>query len=875
VYGERQGDTDNHRTRVYQVKDGAGVVTSELYDFKGNLLRSKRELLPDYKHAVNWQLNPVPNDGTFTTSTTYDALSRPLTVSTPDNSVYRPTFNEANLLDKIDVNLRSAAMATPFVTNINYNAKGQRELIAYGNGAETAYTYDPLTFRLMNLKTTRPPGLNGLASQLFANPTVVQDLRYTYDPVGNITRIEDAALKTIFHNQEQVDPISEYTYDAIYRLIEAKGREHIGQTAIDFDLPNNNQHDRDYPFFGLRDHSNDAQAMRNYTERYEYDEVGNFDVVSHLFSGGGWNRSYEYEADSLLEPATHKSNRLTKTTAGNGGTFPETYTYTDANGDDVHGCMTSINAMTMAWDFEDQLQQVNLGTGGTAYYVYDAGGQRVRKVIETEHGTRKSERIYLVGFEVYHEFNANGTAAKLERQSLHVMDDKQRIALIETKTIENGNEIAMPEPVQRYQLGNHLGSASLELATDGALITYEEYHPYGTTAFQTGRSTAELSLKRYRYTGKERDEETGLNYHAARYYAPWLGRWVSCDPAGLVDGSDLYRYAKNNPVRYSDPKGLDPPDANPPARFGGSLGDFRLRLDPTFMPGSTPPPPTSSAAPGSAAASAPSPEPPVTFRPDASLLPPKLGGAVDFAHRFQLSGRVDTSGIHAEALLRTSPSTDLTLRADSSFGDPLHPRLTLSSGGAAGRGSVVYDTANDQFTFRVQGGSLGTPGLQGDASVSTSGAFSLSTQARIGLPLIDPVRFSLGGNFSTGALSVGVGFGGPLLPDLTQVQPGVQSGGEALTATAADALTIISREGPAPSIATIQGFVARHNAPPAGSTGPSDFARIGTAAEAVQGVARPPQGAPLRGSLDFGINPSHPSGQTDVRLMLRLQITLP
>ena len=57
---------------------------------------------------------------------------------------------------------------------------------------------------------------------------VVQDLRYTYDPAGNITRIEDAALKTIFHNGQQVEPVCDYTYDAIYRLIEASGREHIG-----------------------------------------------------------------------------------------------------------------------------------------------------------------------------------------------------------------------------------------------------------------------------------------------------------------------------------------------------------------------------------------------------------------------------------------------------------------------------------------------------------------------------------------------------------------------------------------------------------------------------------------------------------------------
>ena len=68
-------------------------------------------------------------------------------------------------------------------------------------------------------------------------------------------------------------------------------------------------------------------------------------------------------------------------------THVETYTYADAQGNDVHGCMTAINSMKMEWDFKDQLQKVDLGGGGTAYYVYDAGGQRVRKVIETQNGT--------------------------------------------------------------------------------------------------------------------------------------------------------------------------------------------------------------------------------------------------------------------------------------------------------------------------------------------------------------------------------------------------------------------------------------------------------------------------------------------------------
>lgn len=86
-------------------------------------------------------------------------------------------------------------------------------------------------------------------------------------------------------------------------------------------------------------------------------------------------------------------------------------------------------------------------------------------------------------------------------------------------------------------------------------IHYEEYHPFGTTSFHSLDSTAEVSTKRYRYIGKERDEGSGLYYIGARYYAPWLGRWTRADPAGLVDGPGSYSYARNNPVRLADPGG--------------------------------------------------------------------------------------------------------------------------------------------------------------------------------------------------------------------------------------------------------------------------------------------------------------------------------
>jgi len=580
VYGEEKADPEatNHRGKVWQVYDQAGIVTSEDYDFKGNLRHSTRQLAQVYKQAVNWAESPRLEDAIYRSENAYDALNRPTQLVTPHcegmhPNVIQPGYNEANLLETVDVWVRrggeiaSGPLAPGTATfravaNINYNAKGQRELIEYGNGVTTEYTYEDETFRLIRLLSR---GAGGGPAE--------QNLQYTYDPVGNITHIRDDSQAVIHHNGEVVEPRSVYTYDALYRLIAAEGREHRGQAA------NNRPEDRPElkPHYDFNDstrrnldHPNDLQAMRNYTEQYEYDGVGNILAMIHQARGGEWTRRYDYAADS---------NRLLGTSLPGDavGIYSARYTY------DRHGNMTQMPHLPlMQWDFKDQLQasskQVRTtGTPETTYYVYDAAGQRVRKVTERQNGTPMKERIYLGGFELYREYNGNGSERTKERETLHVMDGQQRIALVETQTFGEPDVITgngpVANPLIRYQLNNHLGSACVELDEHGNLISYEEFYPYGSTAYQAGRSVAEVSLKRYRYTGKERDEETGLNYHGARYYATWLGRWLSFDPSQnnrISVCQNGFLYSSVNPITFFDPNGAQ--TSRPPNTRGRSRG---------------------------------------------------------------------------------------------------------------------------------------------------------------------------------------------------------------------------------------------------------------------------------------------------------------
>ena len=294
----------------------------------------------------------------------------------------------------------------------------------------------------------------------------------------------------------------------------------------------------------------DGQAMRNYVENYSYDAVGNFLQIAHQVAISNWTRTYAYDEPN----ASPSNNRLTSTTVG---ALKESYTY------DTHGNMTQmLHLPQMAWDFQDQLastqrQVVNNAPAETTYYVYNSSGQRMRKVTQSGAGAKIKERIYLGGYEVYREYASSGSTVTLERQTLHVMDDKRRVAMAETNTTSGATLIL------RFQFDNHLASVSLELDASAAIISYEEYYPYGSTSYQAVSSTIQVSPKPYRYTGKERDEETGFSYHGARYYAPWIGRWVSCDPIGVADGPNCYIYGRCNPIRFVDVHGTQVCPANP------------------------------------------------------------------------------------------------------------------------------------------------------------------------------------------------------------------------------------------------------------------------------------------------------------------------
>jgi RHS repeat-associated protein len=525
----------NLRGKLYQHDDAAGRLTCEAYDFKGNLLEKTRRVIgdqallagfdpppPDWKIAafhVDWQApnaDALLDPAEYRTTTAYDALNRVALLRYPQDvsgarKELRPHYNRAGALERVEVD------GAVYVERIAYTAKGQRALIAYGNGVLTRYAYDPHTFRLVRLRSERFSAPAALTYHGAGAP--LQDFGYDYDLAGNILAIHDRAPNSGVHNSlagpDALDRA--FGYDPLYRLLSATGREHAAPPA-------------DVPWLDAVK-SQDPTLARAYAQQYAYDPVGNITRIQHQANGGSFTRAF------ALAPS---SNRLASLTIGQA-----VYGYTyDANGN----MLREGTARHFEWDYTDRLRVFRVQPDGAepsihAHYLYDAGGQRVKKLVRKQGGAYEVT-IYVDGIFEHHRRIQGSTAQ--ENNSLHVIDNQSRIALVRVGAAFQDDTT----PAEKYHLGDHLGSSNLVIDASGAWVNREEHTPYGETSF------GGFARKRYRFTGKERDEETGLCYHGARYYAPWLGRWVSCDPAGLIDGSNIYRYSKNNPINLNDPTGM-------------------------------------------------------------------------------------------------------------------------------------------------------------------------------------------------------------------------------------------------------------------------------------------------------------------------------
>jgi len=283
-----------------------------------------------------------------------------------------------------------------------------------------------------------------------------------------------------------------------------------------------------------------------FRQAFLYDRWGNRTIDQANTTGGVNSKAFTVD--------TVKNNNRLLPPGGSG-----TMEYDEA-GNLVRDTYTSGVTQDFVYDGENRLVDVKNGGVPVSWYVYDAEGRRVVRTV----GSQGTWQVYGMGGKLLAEYavGAAPTAAQKEygyrnRQLLVVWDGS-----------EAGNRQL------QWLVQDHLGSTRMAVDRSGSLggIRRHDFAPFGEElsaglGIRSASNGYSGDLVRQKFTGHERDNESGLDYMQARYFSSLQGRFTSVDPlmASATTGDpqswNRFTYALNNPLRYTDPDGLQGIDA--------------------------------------------------------------------------------------------------------------------------------------------------------------------------------------------------------------------------------------------------------------------------------------------------------------------------
>ncbi|MCU0118767.1 toxin [Pseudomonas sp. B2M1-30] len=494
TYADASADAGrNLRGRLIALSDPSGQVS-----FDGFAL-----VLPD---------QPLRESRTFgdamalVSHRTFSALGTPLEQIDAAGHRQQSTYDVAGQLNQVRLQLNGQTTWQAIQQQAQYNAAGQLVEQLTGNNLTCRWCYDPADGRLLQQTAHKDSG------------AVVQDLGYEYDPVGNVTAIFDHAFIPRFFANQRIDGHRAFSYDSLYRLIRATGHA----DAAPSDNPG-------------RPQPTDPNDRRNYVETYVYDSSNNLIKTTHVRDGA----SHTHEM--FIDPASNRGVRRQR------GEPPPDF---DSLFDRAGNLLALQPGQPLRWDNRGRLQSVTLidrGNGPddqeTCRY---SQGERVGKRHESH--TPKASHFHDVRYLPGLEIRTRDTGEELHVISIGMAAGGARCLHWEKDPANVGAD------QWRYTLSDHLDSAVKELDGQANLISDEGYRPFGATACLTARSAVEVSYRTLRYSNREMDD-SGLYFYGARYYAPWLGRWISADPAGDADGLNLYAFVGGNPIGNIDANG--------------------------------------------------------------------------------------------------------------------------------------------------------------------------------------------------------------------------------------------------------------------------------------------------------------------------------
>jgi RHS repeat-associated protein len=532
--GRRVSATDqNNKTTYYayddadrllSVTDPAGNVTQYTYDTENNLLS-------------------ITDANNHTTSFTYDPFGRVIQTTFPSTLVetygYDPVGNLTSKTDRKGQTIQCV-----------YDALYRMTSKTYPDSSSANYVYD-LVGKIQQVSD--PTGtygfaydnmgrLIGTATQYSFLPGYSFQNSYTYDASSNRTSFTAPDGSTNTYSYDTLNRLNTLTssltgqfgfaYDALSRRTQLTRPNGI-DTNYGYDAASNLLsilHQAGSTTLDGASYGNAAAGNRTSKTNYlnETTSTYGYDAIYELLSAtGGTSENYTYDvvgnrlsSAGISQYSYNASNELVSNSNGS-------YTY-DANGN----TLTDASGKSYTWDFENRMVSAVVPGTGTVTFKYDPFGRRIYKSSPNFTGIFAYD-----GFNLIMTMNSGGTV--VSRYTL-------------TQNID--------EPLAEFRSGGNsyyeadgLGSITSLSSSAGALANTYTYDSFGNVTSSTGTLS-----NPFRYTGREFDSETGLDFNRARYYDSTAGRFLSEDPIRFFGGVDFYSYVSNSSTNFSDPLGLCP-----------------------------------------------------------------------------------------------------------------------------------------------------------------------------------------------------------------------------------------------------------------------------------------------------------------------------
>lgn len=520
---------------LIRVTDTLGHTTKTAYDSRNNLIAVTNALGNATRFAYDRNSRLVSETKPLGQVTTYayDAADRLIQIIDAKGQRIAFIYDDADRQTAIRYYATGEQDTPQETVTFGYDNRGS--LIRWRNGtASGAYTYDALQrltsatfdygpFRLSYHYTYYKNG----QKKTFTGPDGVT-YEYTYDANNQLTgvRIPGVGTITLTAYQWQAPTIvtlpggttQEYTYNSLLNIKHIQGRDPA-------------QNPRATLMYGY----SKMQLVRTKdtdfgTYTYAYDDAYRLIEATHSEYG-----STHFTLDAV-------GNRIATDTTGAGWRYNAnnqllsqsgvTYEYDD-NGNLVRKTKDATGHRYF-YDIADRLIRVEAENGVIARYGYDPFGRRLWK-------EANGETIYFVYAEegLIGEFDASG--------------QQRRTYGYRPNSVWGTDPLFLKAADDHYFYHNdHLGTPIKLTAVNGTVVWSTSYSAFGSAHVQPGSSVT----NNLRFPGQYYDAETGFHYNWFRYYDPVTGRYITADPTGLAEGSNLYAYVEAEPINSIDPYGL-------------------------------------------------------------------------------------------------------------------------------------------------------------------------------------------------------------------------------------------------------------------------------------------------------------------------------